>query len=253
MTTQMKKIIVLFLTTLCTACYLHDNITAQLCNEEIRYEHKTEAEIATMTSEQLINESVQEQLHHKFSNWTNDSHDRDYGFVLGSYIHKKGIEVLPVLTKYINAYDPKNSSKCEKTRFEIASHTLSGIDYSIIRLRGISDGQAAIEALSNAVELMKRAGFENGGYENRSEIESATLDLKEVQGVTIIDSDIQNTLRVQHNIQLTDAELLEFSNFLVALDPSYPRWSEPGDYGPPRLLKDSKKYLDAYRKFKKQK
>jgi hypothetical protein len=73
------------------------------------------------------------------------------------------------------------------------------------------------------------------------------------RGTNIRDEMIRATLQSRHKVQMTESEYLEFSNFLTSLDPTYPIWSEVGEYGPPTTLKESKRYYEAYVKFKAKK
>lgn len=216
------------------------------CVEE-DYRHKAEAELAVMTPAQRIDEEVKEQLYHM-------PDIDDYGVSsLNKYIRKDGVRVLPVLVEYMNAYDPKSASKCDRKRFYIAFARSSDLDNIVIRLRGTKEGLLTIEALERAIGRMREAGLDDPKYGYLSDFDFASLHLKELKGINIQDGKIRDTLRVRHNVEITDEKLVEFSNFLISLDPTYPSWSETGEYGPPMLLKESKKYYDAYLKFKKKK
>lgn len=218
------------------------SLITDACVEE-NYSHKSEAQLAAMTPVQLIDEEVKEQLYHmpSFDN---------YGFLIYKYVRKAGVKILPVLIQYVNEYDPKTPSKCERTRFYVASEEMSGLDRGLIRIRSVKDGQVAVEAIERAVDRMKNAGFDKKEHKYSGYFDFAMLVLKGLKGINERDVLIRDTLRRRHDVQMTDAELLEFSNFLVSLDPTYPTWSEIGEYGPPALLKDPNKYFEAYLKFK---
>lgn len=111
-------------------------------------------------------------------------------------------------------------------------------------------GRLAIEALERAVDRMRKAGFDKSDHELNSRFEQSLHHLAMAKGTNIHDEMIRATLLARHKVIMTEDEYLAFSNFLTALDPSYPTWSAPGDYGPPTLLKESKKYYEAYLKFK---
>lgn len=215
---------------------------------EKNYRHKSEAELAAMTPRQLIDENVKEQLYHAPA-----LDDLYSGDLIYKYIRKAGVNILPVLTDFMNAYDPKNASKCESTRFFVAMGDASGFDRGLMRLRGIKDGQLAIEALEMAVERMRAAGFDNDENRQKSGLDLALLNLRSQKGTNERDWLIQNTLRLRQNVQITDDNLMEFSNFLISLDPAYPTWSEVKGSGPPWVLMRSKRYYKAYLKFKAKK
>ena len=56
--------------------------------------------------------------------------------------------------------------------------------------------------------------------------EQAEAYLQEAQGIGLADEAIRETFRLEYKFVLSDAELLDFSNFLVAHHPDYPSWSE---------------------------
>jgi len=95
------------------------------------------------------------------------------------------------------------------------------------------------------------AGFDKTEHNRNSYFSLASHYLEMAKGTNIRDEMIEATLQAKHKIQMTDEELLEFSNYLVSLDPTYPTWSDVGEAGPPALVKDSKRYYDAYLEFKK--
>lgn len=73
---------------------------------------------------------------------------------------------------------------------------------------------------------------------------------------------IQDTLERRFDIKLSEKELLEFSNYLVALDPYYPAWSELGWYidreresqgktpWQYRIVKNGERFYKAFENFK---
>ncbi len=218
------------------------------CQED-NFKYKSESEVSAMTPRQLIDEEVKRQLNtfDDFTAWG------DYGSLISKYVHKSGIKVLPVVVEYMNTYDPKRNSECEETRFRVAFTTSDGIDNAVVRLRGISEGQLALEALEHAAQRMNEAGLDNPDNKSRGSFDFVMLHLKGQKGTNIRDGIIRDTLQLRLKVQISDEELLEFSNFLISLDPTYPTWSKVGEIGPPPLLKDSKKYHEAYLKFKTKK
>lgn len=215
------------------------------------FQHKTEAEIAEMTPRQLIDEAIKDQL---CPTSTNGS----YGLLVDKYFLKAGITTLPILTEYMNNYDPQRSGSYEptvipafeETRFFVALTRAENVDNSVARLRGCSDGKSAIEALQNGVDRMRELGYDNAEHKNHGNFEFALVILKELRGVNVRDEQIRTTLAARRNVEIADKSLLDFSNFLTSLDPKYPSWSEVNEAGSPLLLKDDTKYFEAYLKFK---
>jgi len=88
-------------------------------------------------------------------------------------------------------------------------------------------------------------------------------DLPKLRGLNFVDYAIRDTLRVKYRIELSDSELLEFSNYLVEKDPTYPSWSErtmfrdsspPNNAASPALVfifTRPTRYYQAYLAFKK--
>jgi hypothetical protein len=220
---------------------------ADSCGED-NYAHKAETEIAEMTPAQRVNEYVKEQVYHMPS-------DDNYGFaIIVKYIRKDGVNVLPVLTEYVNAYQPKDASQCERTRFFVAYSRADDLDNMVFRVRGTKEGSIMIDALERAIQRMREVGFDKADSKNNKDFSFALLHLNGLKGINSIDNEIKNTLRARNNILLTDKELLDFTDFLISRDPYYPTWSELDESGPPpRLLKDSKRFYEAYLQFKAKK
>lgn len=215
------------------------------CVEE-NYKHKPEAELAAMTPDQLIDEEVKEQVYLLPGSG-------EYWSLTHKYLRNAGVTVLPKLTEYIDAYDPKSASKCDETRFHVAFTTADHLDNMVIRLRGTKEGQKAIGALERAMQRMREAGLDNPQLGPLSFFDFSILYLKGLKATNDRDQMIMNTLQSRHKVQMTNDELLEFINFLISFDPTYPTWSEVGEYGPPQLVKESKRYYEAYLKFKSKK
>lgn len=215
------------------------------CGKE-NYRHKSESEIAAMTPAQRIDEIIKEQVYHM------PSFDK-YSDVIKKYIRKDGVKILPVLTRYMNEYSPESFSKCERLSvvlFTVSALEADDLDNSVIRLRGTKEGKLAIEALERGIERMRKAGFDKDNHEMNSDFNFLLLHLKGQKGINVRDEIIMNTLQAQHKVQIAESEMLEFSNFLTSLDPTYPSWSKIGGHSPPVVLEDSKKYYEAYLKFK---
>jgi hypothetical protein len=227
------------------------NVTSRFVNcKQAKFSHKSESVLSAMNALQLINEEVDEQIYHQ-----TDLAD-DYSKLVGRYIRKQRDQILPVLIRYIDEYDPNRADDCDDpagARFSVASAELSDFDNNVARLRAGIEGRAAIESLERAVAKMKVAGFARINHEQNSRFSIASLNVEMMKGTNITDEMIRATLQARYKIQMTETEYLEFSNFLVSLDPTYPTWSEVGDYGPPQLVKDSQRYHEAYLKFRAKK
>lgn len=222
------------------------------CRKE-NYKHKAEADLAAMTPAQLIDEDVKELTYHTSAmSALSDSSD-DYGLLIGKYIDKYESRILPALTTYINEYDPKAPPYCDDRagiRFYVASGILNGLDSGVFRLRATKEGKLAIESLERGVKRMRGAGFAEVDHEFYSRFNISSFHVEMMKGTNVRDEMIRATLLARHKVQMTENEYLEFSTFLTSIDPTYPTWSKVGEYGPPTLLVDSKKYYEAYLKFK---
>lgn len=208
------------------------------------YRHKSDDELSVMTPQQLIEEGVREQLYHM------PSFDEYAGAMINKYLRKHhSVAVLPVVTKHIADYDPASGDRCQSLRLFVSVAEASGRDRGSIRLRGLAEGKLLIAALEQAVDRMRKAGDGNEANSLTSRVDLYTLQLKALKGTNERDEIIRSTLRHRHDVDLSDAELLEFSNFLISIDPEYPTWSGIAD--PLKmLLEDSQKYYRAYQKYK---
>lgn len=125
-----------------------------------------------------------------------------------------------------------------------------------------------MDALERAIKRMRAAGYgqpDQQDWARSGRFELPASHLERMKATNNIDDVIRDTLRREYKIMLTDDELLEFSNFLVALDPTYPSWSEQ-DYikdgarvnsaGMPiwvHVMKKPERFYQAYLEFKKMK
>jgi hypothetical protein len=85
------------------------------------------------------------------------------------------------------------------------------------------------------------------------------------KGIGVVDDDIRDTLWVRYKIQMSEEELLAFSNFLIAHDSTYPSWSgtdlitdhtrtnEAGNPLRVYIMKKQEPFYKAYQEFKKMK
>lgn len=190
-----------------------------------KYKHKSEAEIKALTPAQRVDEWVNEQVHHRF-----DVLD-DQTELLRKYVTPDGLKALPRLIEIIDEYDPTRASGRrghKGDRFDACWLMLGYIDDFAVRLRGSEEGKRATNALEQAVGRMRAAGY---GQKDNSDAKQYVFELAEgklkyANGINFTDEAIRDTFWVQHKIQMSDQELLEFSNFLIARDSTYPSWSE---------------------------
>ncbi len=185
--------------------------------------HKSETEIARMTPEQRVEEYCTEYVRHSVT-------DDDYQHLLESCIGHDGVKAVPHLVKIIDVYDPARlqaGGKERSERFDAASILLSEMDETVVRLRASDEGRKAIKAMTALLERMRAAHFDTGeSYHRRNTYEILAFSLKSIQGINLRDEAIRDTLRLKYNISLSDSETLNFANYLVLQDPTYPGWSE---------------------------
>jgi hypothetical protein len=228
-----------------------------------KYQHKSEAEIISMTPDSRVDEWVNEQVRHQFDL------DDDQSVLIRKYVLRDGTKALPRLSKIMDEYDPAHR-KQERSgeRFDAAVYMLSFIDWQAVRLRGSEPGRLAMNSLEQEIQRMRAAGFtrkDGHAWEwvPDGRFEEAAACLQEAKGIGSADEAIKETFRIKSNLVLTDTELLEFSNFLVAHYPDYPSWSEKDfikDYtrineaGNPlqrHVMKKPERFYEAYLEFKK--
>jgi len=214
---SIKSIILL----LCLMVFASFGIQAQW------YRHKSEDKIARMTPAQRVNEFVKEDTHHYY-----DVLDDYHGEVIEKYIRRDGLKALPRIIEIMDEYDPTRYSGrrgSKAARFDSARGVLYDLDNHIVRLRASEEGRRAIDALGRVIERMRTAGYaiKKDGFDwNHSTLNISGDDFNQARGVNGMDNNIQDTFRFVNKIVLSDAELLEFSNFLTARYPEYPSWSE---------------------------
>jgi hypothetical protein len=169
------------------------------------------------------------------------------------------------LSEIIDEYDPKHHGKRKGERFDACFLILGYIDDRAVRLRASEEGRVAIKSLERSIQRMRAAGFaQKESWEwKRARLELTEYCLQGAQGVGRSDQAIWETFRLQYNLVLTDPELLEFSNFLVAHYPDYPSWSEKdlikdysrtNDAGYPfqrHVMKKPDRFYEAYSEFTK--
>ncbi len=209
------------------------------------YKHKSEAEIAAMTPAERIDEQVRESEYHLA-----DHSDKQW-ILIRKYCDKDGLLAAPHLVQIIDSYNPKNRYRDHSSTAVIIA---SDIDDRVVRLRSSPEGRSVIEAIERISAQMIADG-KKYSYEE--------LELPKLRGINFVDHAISDTLWVKYRIKISDSELLEFSNYLVQLDPTYPSWSEryyirdnsrkkKGQIAPLAfIMKKPARYHQAYLAFKK--
>jgi hypothetical protein len=171
------------------------------------YKHKSEAEISRMTPEQRIDEQIKEHDHML-------KHADKQSDLIQKYRRMDGLKGSEHLIKLIESYNPK---RLRDSRSSLAVMMANDIDESIVRLRASPEGIRVIEAIERLSAKMVAAGKKRS-YEE--------LELPRLKGINFTDRAVRDTLRVKYRIEISDDELLEFSNYLVKNAPTYPGWSK---------------------------
>lgn len=228
-----------------------------------KYKHKSEAEIARMTPARRVEEWVNEQVHHRYD--LDDEHED----TIKKYLLRDGLAALPRMIEIMDEYDPtrfREGKGRRGERFDACWLMLGYIDERALRLRASEEGRRAMDALERAVGRMRAAGYgqkDQHEWERHGRFDLALSNLEMAKGVNSTDEAIRDTFWVRRRIQMSDEELLAFSNFLVARDPTYPSWSEQDfikDYtrvneaGNPfqrHVMRKPEPYYEAYLEFKK--
>ena len=226
--------------------------------------HKSEAEISQMTADQRVQEYCDEYYHHAF--W-----DSDYTDILNKYILQDGIKALPAITQIIDEFDPTNpkaNSRERDARSFAAEGLLSQVDGHVVRLRAIPEGRKAIDAITHLVQRMLAAHFNTADvtqaeHSDRYRYQATREEAAELRGLNMFDHTMQDTFRVRYKIILSDKQMLNFVNYLMAQDPRYPTWSTVDDFkdlkhrnaaGNPRqyvILTKAAPFINALWKFKR--
>lgn len=228
------------------------------------YKHKSEAEIAQMTPAQRVDEWVNEYVYHRF-----DLHEQKD--LLRKYVILDGLKAMPRIIEIVNEYDPtrfREGKGRRGERFDACWQMLGYIDHDTVRLRGSEEGKQAISALEQSLSRMKAANYgqpDQHEWEQHGIFDLVEMKIKDLRGINITDEGIQTTFRLEYKITLSNAELLEFVNFLTAQYPQYPSWSkrdfikdytqinEAGNPLQMYAVKKPERYYEAYVEFKKTK
>jgi len=223
-----------------------------------------------MTPAQRVDEWVKEEMQHWSNAHSFDGSDAESDLI-EKYILIDGLKALPRIIEIIDEYDPVKFLKNKggrAERFQKAHFLLSSFDNTSVRLRASEEGRRSIEALERAAERMRAAGYavKKDGYDwYNGMFNGVVREINDYKGVNNNDDTIQDTFRFEYKIILSDAELLEFSNYLTARYPEYPSWSkgksvkddtEISPAGFPvinTMLEKPERYYEAYLEFKKTK
>ncbi|GAC1396101.1 MAG: hypothetical protein NVSMB56_10610 [Pyrinomonadaceae bacterium] len=219
-----------------------------------------------MTPAQRVDEYADEQAYHKYD--VLDEHSE----LIKKYIWRDGLAALPRMIEIMDEYDPtraagKRGHKGE--RFDAMWMLLGDLDDHAVRLRGSEEGKCAMDALERAIKRMRAAGYgqpDQQEWARSGRFELAVSYLERAKGGnSFTDRAIRDTFRREYKVMMSDAELLEFSNFLVALDSTYPSWSEQDHIkdgtrvnfaGMPiwvHVMKKPERFYEAYLEFKNKK
>src|SRR5262245_8682706 len=174
--------------------------------------HKSEEQIARMTPDQRVEEFCKEHARHTFSFPFHD----EYENLLYDYLSKDGLKVTPQVIREIEVYDPTRRDEADQQKFrryEAAVFILSNFEENLFRVRAFEEGRKAIEALKQMSERLRIAqsrSKEKDEYEMGRRYRLNLLYVKMLAGNCSKDTDIQRTLRIKYNINLTDDELSAF-------------------------------------------
>lgn len=230
-----------------------------------KYKHKSEAELMQMTPAQRVDEYANEQAYHKYD--VLDEHSE----LIEKYIWRDGLKALPRIVEIIDEYDLTRTSGRQKRkgeRFDGVWMLLTDLDNHIIRLRASEEGKRAMDALERAIARMQQAGYGQpyqSGWEKHGRIEFTKSVLKNIKGIGTTDEAIQQTFEFEYKINLSEAKLIELSNFLAANYSDYPGWSKivnfrdysrfnyAGNPSGGHTLRNPKRFYEAYLEFEKTK
>ncbi len=233
------------------------------CSVE-NYKPRSRAELQAMSPRELIAERVKSNPWDSFDSYFEGA---EYEDSIVKLLRKDVVKALPVISEYFDSYDPTKSSHCVELRFAIVSRVASDIDRFDYRLRASKEGLAAIHSLERALQRIIKTvpglTFDNGP--NSRHQPAAFMFLRQLKGINLADRNVADTLWVRYKIKLSDDELLEFTNYLILLDPKYPGWStdkfmkdysrinEAGNPAQVYFFYNAKRFYDAYKRFRKSK
>lgn len=187
------------------------------------HKHKPENKIARMTPAQLVDELVEEHYHHLYD--VLDEQDE----IIKKYILLDGTKALPRIIEHLDKYDPsrpKGDTDPKYWRFEACLFLLEHMDVFYFRLRKTEEGRRTINALERSAERMRAAGFTDKDNRGNSVLTTVENEIKQEKGVNGKDEIIRDTFRFFYKIKFSEAELLDFSNYLTEHYLEYPSWSK---------------------------
>lgn len=241
----MKNFVGLFFSfvilTVCnTSCFTQEN-----------YQHKSENEIAAMSPAERVDEYLKERYyHHPLDSLTPG---QDQGILIKDYIRKDGIKVLPEIADVANRFHPENGDSFDTDNkkaidFQRVLFLAEDIDNAVIRIRASEEGHATIKMFEDVLSRMKTAGYADEKYKWNRLYTAYSDKLRTMLGErrSFTDAYIRDTLRLEHNIQMSDEEVVKFSNYLTSLDPTHPSRCKLKL----SICTNSKEYYEAYLKFK---
>lgn len=218
------------------------------------YKPKSEALIASMTTRQLIDELIMMEPS-AFDTYVDPY---DYRNSIEKRIRQAGAEALPLITEYMNnSFQNQSDFDCDNSRFSTVQRMAHDIDRFEFRLRGTSDGHLTIDAYERALERVEKPGFTQ-----KDVTYYRTMFFNQLKGTSHVDRNIQDTFWVRYRIEISEGELLEFVNFLIELDPTYPSWSgtdfikdqsrinKAGNPKQVYVFKQPERFYEAYLEFK---
>lgn len=222
------------------------------CFSQKNYRHKTEDEIAAMTPSQRIDEFLKERYyHHPFDSLTPG---QDQSILIKDYIRKDGTKALPAIANIANRFHPENGDSFDAQddkkaiNFQGVLFLAEDIDNVVIRIRASEEGRSAIKVFEAGLSRMKTAGWAVERHKWNRLYTAYSDKLRTMRGErrSFTDGYIRDTLRLKHNIQMSDEELVKFDNYLTSLDPNYPSRCKLKL----SICTNSKEYYEAYLKFK---
>ena len=159
------------------------------------------------------------------------------------------------IVKILDEFDPSTFKGRSMNRGFYAFWTgdlLSWIDHNHFRIRGTEEGRLVIEAYRRLMDRRKvRVQTKYKNDESEQHVYQAEfMQYEKMCGVNLIDWRIRRQLEEDCQLQLTEEELLPFSDFLVERDPGYVVWSKQGSVGKRWIFLDIEPYYQAYLDFK---
>ena len=185
------------------------------------FQHKSAEEIAVMTPEQRVIEYCTDYANH------GPHLPNEYNKVLDKALFNDGVKVFPYIIKIFNEFKPDKMKYGWDKRyryFEGATFLLADIDSLAFRIRSVDGGLEAISTLRSAIERIRTAINNNKSLEVRLRISENTLS--GLNGYSLSDHCVMNTLKKKYEISLTAIEQYEFINFLATREPYYPSKGE---------------------------